>query len=493
VKPSECAREGDDYLVQWDTLGLGLEFTRVRESDAAIRALATPVRLADRKRLLAPVWVNLFTLADRERVAKAITERIEDRDAPKLAEWKDSIEHAFGAVIDLHSRPEPLLNLAEMPLPADEGELLSPVLFRNQVNVLLADQGAGKSYNGLYFAACVSAGLGDRMPEPFRLNQSGPVLYYDAETNWEAQRRRLERISAALRLPTLPNIHYRQLRPPLAQHAARIRADVAMLGAVFVVFDSLTFLAGGDLNSTEVSVPTMNTIGDAGPCTKLALAHHGKAGRREGERPSALGSSAFEFKARSIWLIRRESDPSANHIDQAWVWFKGNDARPHPGFGLRLRFNESNTEVAFENLTGEQSTLVGKHTGTVEDKIRSALLDTELWKANTAELARATGLNERSVRRAAQDMPDVRLVEGGGRGRGNVSVFELHRSSGVSQGAKSSIEKKTDIKTDPYIYRENVRFVPNGTHKTDKTDRAKTDKTDMSVFESDDELMNLPF
>lgn len=436
MRPDEARREGDDYLVSFQATDIGLAFTRLRETDAAIRALVTPVRLSDRKRLLAPVWCNLFTLADRERLAKGISERISGQDAPRLPDWKDACEAAFAAVIDLHSQPEPLLNLAEMPAPGDESQLIYPVLAQGEVNVLLADQGAGKSYNGLYFGVCVSAGLTDRMPEPFRLTQSGPVIYYDAETNWQAQRRRLERICAALRLPKLPDIHYQQLRPPLAHNAARIRADVAQLGAVLVIFDSLTFLAGGDLNTTETSVPTMNTIGDAGDCTKLALAHHGKAGRREGEQPSVIGSGAFEFKARSIWLIRRLSEPDTPYIDQAWTWLKGSDGQRHPGFGLRLSFNASNTEAYFSALAASESSFVARHAGTAEERIRAALLDTDLWKADAGALAKVTGLSERHVRRTAQGMPDVGIEEQGGRGRGHVSVFRLNRT-GSRNGQES--------------------------------------------------------
>ena len=77
MKPSGAFREGDDYIVKWDMLALALHFTRVRETDSSIRALLTPMTWPERKRILAPMMVNLFTKADRDRMAASIIERVE--------------------------------------------------------------------------------------------------------------------------------------------------------------------------------------------------------------------------------------------------------------------------------------------------------------------------------------------------------------------------------------------------------------------------------
>jgi hypothetical protein len=80
VKPTDAIQEGDDYLVSWESMDFGMHFTRIRETDSAIRALVVPITLSERKRILAPSWVSLFTMADRDRLAKAIHERVYGRD-----------------------------------------------------------------------------------------------------------------------------------------------------------------------------------------------------------------------------------------------------------------------------------------------------------------------------------------------------------------------------------------------------------------------------
>lgn len=500
MKPNGCDRQGDDYLVSWDEMGVGLEFTRLRETDAAIRALVTPVSLDDRKRLLAPVWSNLFTLADRERLAKAIVERIESKEGRNLAEWKDSVERAFAMVIDTHSTPEPLVILGKEPRSPNQGYLVWPFLARNQVNILLADQGSGKSYIGLAIGQAVSAGRADMLPEPFRLLGKGPVIYYDAETDLAAQQLRQERLAAALGLDDLPDIHYRHIKPPLANYASILRKDVAETRAVLVIFDSLTFLSGGNLNDSEVAVPTMNAIGECGAeTTKLCLAHHGKAGREQGAKPSVIGFSGFEFKARSIWMMRRMNDDGegVSHIDQAWTNHKTNDDRQHRGFGVRVAFNEDNTSAELRSLGMHESAWLAKTAGSAEERIRAALLDTEFWRLSTPDLAKAAGVSEQTIRRICPEMHDVRQASVGGQGRGKSSAWELVLVKGGRQNGTADHE----IKPTPYREINGVAFPPSGESNKSNTPKSNTvallptpipDSGTVVSTESDD-LMNLPF
>jgi hypothetical protein len=432
VKPSGAIAEGDDYIVQWDPINFGFHFSRLRETDSAIRALVTPVQLQTRDRILAPSWVSLFTMADRDRLAKAMHERVSSPDDPdskdRLKDWRDSVEEAFTAVIDLHTREEPLDDLATYEPPPDDGALIGPsILLRNQINVLLADQKSGKSYDALLLAVSVSTGRADLLPRPFTLNgPGGPVIYYDAETDKTAQRRRLERVCAGLHLPQLPPIHYRRLSPPLVDRAGLIRGDIARTGAVLVIIDSLTYAAGGELNSLDVSVPTMNAIGELGAnVTKLLTSHHGKGARKPGERPSMIGSAGFEFKARNIWTLRKDDVRGEDSLVQAWEHSHINDGRNERGFGLRLEFNDTNTAVRFCSLAVDDSAFVAQHGGTHADKIRAALLNTEFLKADTKTLAKLTGLDERVVRRSAETIEDVRRVGDASGGRGNVAVYEM--------------------------------------------------------------------
>lgn len=429
MKPDGAVREGDDYIVWWETQGLALHFTRVRETDSSIRALATPITMPDRKRILAPMMISLFTKADRERMADAIRSRVEseDSESPEAKRhWRDSVEDAFAAMIDIYTTPDPAVDLSVMDDVPDEPDLVWPILTRNQVNVWLADQKSGKSYDALLIAAAIAAGRGDLLPEPLRCDAVGPVIYCDSETDAAVQRKRLCRVAAGLRLPRLPPVRYLHIEPPFTNHASHIRAEVARLGAVFFILDSLTFSAGGNLNDTEVSIPTMNAAGEMGKnCTKLLIAHHGKAGRGEHGTPSVLGSAAFEFKARNLWLIRVDSEPGESHILQAWKHRYASDSGLHRGFGIKLAFNESNTAVRFTTLGASQSEFVARHSGSVKDRVLAAVVSTELMKSSTKEIVERTGIRDENVARAARDLvQDGRLkVIEGGKGRGNTIVY----------------------------------------------------------------------
>jgi hypothetical protein len=408
--------------------------------------------------MMAPIWSNLFAIADRKRVAEAIFECIEGEGSPSLKDWKEGVERAFSRCIDWRSAPEPLIDLSDREAPPDAGHLVWPVLARGQVNVLLADQKSGKSYIGLLIAAIVASGRFDLAPAPFRFLKEGPAIYYDSETDWVAQRRRLERVCAGLGLKKLPQIHYRRVKPPFADRLSEYRADIARLGAVLAIVDSLTFASGGDLNSTETGGLTMNAIGELGEdVTKFVTAHPSKASRKDSDSVSVIGSGLFEFKARNIWKIERHSEPGQSFIEQAWIHRAANDDRLQNGFGLRLDFNEANTAVTFSPVDPSSSTWMAQRSGSHKDRIIAALQETEMWKATTDDLVKATGLDEHQVARACRNMPNITLI-GGGKGRGKMGIYEL---KAVSGGIPTPL-RKMDIENGHPIDNEDVHFPPNG-------------------------------
>ncbi len=452
MKPSRAFREGDDFLICYDDADLALHFTRFRETDAAIRTLVTPITIETRQRALAPMMVNLFTKADREKLTTAICERLDGPTAPLKSDWGEFVECGFATVIDMFTTPEELVNLATIEAAPDGGSLIEPsVLLRGQINILLADQKSGKSYDVMMIGVAVSLGRTDLLPAPLRLvGPGGPVIYYDAETDRSAQRRRLERIAAGLHLPRLPDIHYRRVRPPIADRATAMQAEIARLGAVLVIVDSLTFSAGGNLNDPDVSGPTMNAIGDLGEgVTTLLTAHHAKAARNTNERPSIIGSGLFEMKARNIWLVRRESDVGKSYIDQAWSHEWINDGRQETGFGMRLQFNETNTKVELSSIAASESSFVAQNTGTNKERVYAAVIGTDFMKLSTPGIVQATGIPAPIVARAARELIDegrFKLLEGG-KGRGNAATYaavQADRKKIVSGPAGNTVSGASD-------------------------------------------------
>ncbi len=304
MRPSDRRREGNDYIVTWKSAGIELVFSRTRETGASIFSEVV-ARVPGAGRVMAPTKVNLFEMAGRTRLAAVLQDRV--ADGPSAKDWQAGMEYAYSFALDCFRDLGELIDLSEHVPKQEHGYLFDRVIVRNELNILVADQGASKSYLLLYLLVCSMLGTRSMFGEPA---ETGPAIYYDTETGPDAHRRRLERICGGLGLPRLPRIKYRRLQGRLIDHEAFILAEIAREGARTVAIDSLTYAAGGDLNDMGIAAPTINMISDLGSnVTKLVSAHHSK--QQRGGQPgdaSAMGSALFELKARALWVLKREAN-----------------------------------------------------------------------------------------------------------------------------------------------------------------------------------------
>ncbi len=310
MRPTDRRREGNDYIVTWESTGLELVFSRTRETASSIYSEVVARVAGGGGRVMAPTKVNLFEMAGRGKLAAMLLDRVEG--GPSLKDWQSGMEYAYSYALDCFRDLGELIDLSEHTPREEHGYLFDRVIVRNELNILVADQGASKSYLLLYLLVCSMLGLPSIFGTP---TVTGPAIYYDTETSADAHKRRLDRICSGLKLPRVPRIKYRRLHGRLIDHEAFITAEVAREGATTVAIDSLTYAAGGDLNDMGVAGPTINMIADIGDSvTKLVAAHHSK--QQRGGQPgdaSAIGSALFELKARALWVLNREA--SGGSID----------------------------------------------------------------------------------------------------------------------------------------------------------------------------------
>jgi hypothetical protein len=418
MKPSQFRKDGDDFLAVWETAGIGIGFSRIRETDSGMLYAELDVqsiRPDVSGTLLSPSRFNLMAATERKRLAEILVQR-----APDVI-WADALESAIGRVITEFRTPEPLVDLWDVADPGENAYLIHPLLVENDTNLWYADEQSLKSYLAMVCAASIVSGR--VVPAIGAPSRTGPVLLYDWETFDGKQRRRLTRVANGLGAGALRQIHYRRMTRPLIDSIGMIRAEASRLGAVLVVFDSLGWLCNGDINKPEIALPAMNAIGSIQGTTRLVLAHHGKSGRLDSEATSVFGSAFFEFGSRNRWLIRKSQDEGAETVRIGLYHKKASDDRRFTSMGLAFKFDQVRDAVTVSAARVDEDPELLKN-ASQPTRIRAMLRETEFCKATVEDIAKATGIPATSVKTQLGRMNGVVNLGGHG-GRGNKGLWAL--------------------------------------------------------------------
>ena len=420
----------DEISYTWPDVEVSLVLQGLRPTDAGnMRALlkATSLRSVDQRNGASGriFWsqVGLTTGRDRKDLAEALKKA---RPGP---EWDAEVQRCFEDAYERSTRvPEPV-DLADVQLESlDTRFLYDPVLPEGQVTILLADQGSTKSYLMEYLSACTVTGAASVFGKPRR---SGPVIYFDWEVDETVARRRLDWICNGLGLAAVPRgLHYVNMaeRGRLVDRAREMRYQIGRLQPVLVVIDSLTFATGGDLNSPEFAAPTMAAVGSLGNVTKLLSAHPSKASRNAGaDEISVIGSGLFEFRARAIWLMKREAQRGASFMVSMSVRKPFDGAPSHP-LAYRMRFDQAKHAAHFERGAVEDSPELRNQTLPLIERIERALGRRDLDTPTLALVCEATQV---AVKSACLRMSNVQAKQvGGGRGKPTLWTLAPEESNG---------------------------------------------------------------
>jgi hypothetical protein len=419
VKPDEFRRDGDEFLAVWLRAGIGIGFSRIRESDSGMLFAELDVqsiRPDAQGTLLSPSRFNMMAATERKRLADLLGQR-----APDVI-WADALESAVGRIIREWRTPEPLVDLWDVQDPGELTYLHRPLLVENDTNIWYADEQSMKSYLAMATAASVVSGY--ELPGVGWPSRTGPVLYYDWETFDQRQRRRLTRVVNGMGLAQLRNIKYRRMSRPIMDVIGLIRAEVSRLGAVLVIFDSLGFMCGGDLNKPEIALPVINAVGSIQGATRLILAHHGKSGRQEGEKPSVFGSAFFEAGSRNRWLIRKSQEEASSTVKIGLYNDKTSDDQRHRPMSLAFAFDKERDSVTVSKANIEDEPELMK-TASAAARIRAMLRRAEYSRATVDEISAETGLASSTVKKELNGMRDAVNLNLSTGGRGNKGQWGL--------------------------------------------------------------------
>jgi hypothetical protein len=423
VKPDRFDRHGEEFLAAWDTPGIAISFSRIRETDSGMLFAELDVqstRPDERGTLLSPSRFNLMAATERKRLAEVLSQRAE------AVPWPEALEAACGRIVREWRTPEPLVDLWDVPDPGENTYLLHPYLVENDTNLWYADEQSLKSYLAMVCAASIVSGR--VVPSLGQPSKQGPVLLYDWETFGGKQRRRLTRVANGMGTGAVRQIHYRRMTRSITECIGLIRAEASRLGAVLVIFDSLGWMCNGDVNKSEIALPVMNAVGSIAGVTRLVLAHHSKAGRGDTEAPTVMGSGFFEAASRNRWLIRKAQDEGADTVRIGLYHRKASDDQRFNPRALAFTFDRFRDSVTVNTCDLEDDPALLKDAGPA-DRIVAVLRDAEFYKATVKEIAKETNIPTGSVKRHLLAMEGERVQRvspnGFAGGRGHAAEWAL--------------------------------------------------------------------
>jgi len=411
----------DGILYVWVDLGVGVELTRLRETESgAVKGWINVESV--RPEASGHIWwaqVTLTTATDR----RTLVGKLEKFSPREPGSWELDVDRCFQHAVQHFLEVPPAVSLAEVAAPLETQMLFDPVLPYGLVCLLLADQGSTKSFLMLYLAACLVLGRESVFGPPAL---QAPAVFFDWEVDERVARRRLEWICRGFGCEIPRHLYYVNMseRGRLADRIRDMRQQISRLGAQLAIVDSLTFATGGDLNTTEMSAPTMSAIGSLGDgVTKLVSAHPNKASRGASASDiSVIGSGLFEFRARAIWLLQREHEAGSRFV-VSMTSRKPFDGPPPKPQAYRLVFDNTARAVRFEHADITESAELTERGLTLAERIRLALRKRD---ENTRTLAEDLGTTTNTVRTTIGRMRDVISLSGEtSGGAGNTTVWSL--------------------------------------------------------------------
>lgn len=417
VAGPRLVQEGDAYLLTWDTWGVGVAVDQLRETREGLHGEVTieSVRPTERGTLYGPVRLNLLVPRAHTELANVLARRASDVD------WQQVIPLACRLVTKAVRTPEPTLDLATLPAPTPVPFLFPGFLQAGETNLLYGDGDSGKSALALLVAVCAETGL--PLPWGSQVAQPTPTLYLDWETHAGALNSRFRRICRGLGLSELPTLRYREMRRPLDQEAAALRAEVDRGGYRLVIVDSLGFATSGPLVEDQVARGALAALRSLGPqVTRCVVAHvSNEQARQTSGTARPFGSAFFYNGMRQGWEVRRAEAPAgADRIELGLFHRKGNDGAKPRNHGVAVTFDGLDGPIRFERADVQDHPDLAQRTSLAERLaalLRTGALDTQT-------LATQVGVPENVVRTTLSRMPRVvRLTPGGG--RGNPSVWGL--------------------------------------------------------------------
>jgi hypothetical protein len=275
----------------------------VKTNIPAVTRLPNNVLLMDR--------FNLMRSADREKMAKRIDALLPPPKSAGRMDWQHHLEHVAVVVNGEMTKPVPLTDLMDRPMPRLQRFLVRSLLAEHKVNVLYGAGGTGKSVLAVRIAASVTTGI-DFLG--WEVDRPGEVLYLDWEDDPDTMVSRVEHISVGMGLTKRFHMFYKCLRGkgPYERHHADVKNLVRDKSLALVILDSTAMAMHGSTagDGAEGAIKFYELMAQL-DTTVLLIDHLSsddvKAGASEKGTPAAkpYGSVFKMNSARNVWEAQR--------------------------------------------------------------------------------------------------------------------------------------------------------------------------------------------
>jgi hypothetical protein len=232
----ELRCEGLDLALIWPS-GIRFSLASIRDGRDGVRGELT-VTLNGRRLS----WGSIALSSTQTR--EALRKKLEHVDP--MQPCIDYLEEMAYRLTQAARQGEPPVDVASYPTPGGPVCVMPGLMYRGDPTELHADADSLKSMMG--DALLVSIATGASLPYGLEPAITGPVDYYDWETNEAVHVDRMRRIARGLGVDLQPGaITYRRMKRPLADVAGHLAADAHRRGVIAAAFDSMVFaLAGGE-------------------------------------------------------------------------------------------------------------------------------------------------------------------------------------------------------------------------------------------------------
>jgi len=300
--------------------------------------------------------VNLSSISARASLAKLLDARDQEASAARDPDdrrppikWAAALEAFDVGVLQAERKGAPFQLVGRQPRQEAPPRMLGDMCVENEVTLIYAAMGTGKSTLG--GAIAVSLQTGKEIIPGWKPAKTGPVLIVDGEWSFGSWNNKVAEIAAGFGIEP-PEIHYRRLSGPMADTVEEIAAFVADKGIIFILGDSVEALCGAS-NSAEGFQARVDRLFQAirqVGCTWLLLDHvSGDDMKSSGAVSKPINSVMKMAWARQIFELKREKEPADGRAEILLICTKVNDTAKLPPQGLAMIYGEHS--IRFERTT----------------------------------------------------------------------------------------------------------------------------------------------
>lgn len=246
--------------------------------------------------------MNLLRTKEQLDMATRIQQLLPGPDSARRIDWQRHIEHVQALVWDELTRPVPIIDLRDRPVPEAQRFAVPGFLPLGKVSILYGPGGAGKSSLCLRLAGSVATGV-EFLDLP--VLHTGRVLYLDWEDDEDTITHRLHLVTKGMGLQDTFGVGYKSLRGrgPYERHHADILMAVSDMDVQLVIIDSTGMaLSGSKLGDGAETVIRFNQQLSELQTTVLLIDHISSDDLKEAKgTPKPYGSVYKMNAARNVW------------------------------------------------------------------------------------------------------------------------------------------------------------------------------------------------